>query len=174
MRYVKGTKVKHIKTGVIETIVGIAKMKIDGEWVEAVIYKGKDRYTNMETTFVKSKIDFENEFKEVEPMVERDMFKYRPVFDDNLDIIVYTTPIDCCKHNITIDKAEDYIVKQIETGEWKNKYRSIIADKLRDIADSIEYNEKKLDGFIADYDSFEISAKMPYHEVNWEEIDNGE
>lgn len=63
MNLEKGTKVKHIKTGVIETIVGIGKVKINGVWCSAVIYEGKDRYTGLDTTFVRTKEDFENEFE---------------------------------------------------------------------------------------------------------------
>ena len=59
----KGTKVRHIKSGVIETIVGTAKVKVNGVWRDAVIYEGKDRYTGLDTTFVRTKEDFENEFE---------------------------------------------------------------------------------------------------------------
>ena len=59
----KGTKVRHIKSGVIETIVGTAKVKVNGEWCDGVIYEGKDRHTGVDMTFVRVREDFENEFE---------------------------------------------------------------------------------------------------------------
>lgn len=56
-------QVRHIKTGVIETVIGHCKVKFNGEWHEGVIYEGTDRYTGQLTTFVREKSDFENEFE---------------------------------------------------------------------------------------------------------------
>ena len=61
MEYNQGDKVQHIKTGVIETVVCLGKMKTNGEWQEAIIYEGKDRFTGTETVFVKSRSEFEKE-----------------------------------------------------------------------------------------------------------------
>lgn len=62
MELIKGTKVKHVKTGVIETIVGTCKIKYNGIWVDGVIYEGNDRYTNEPMTFVRTVEEFEKEF----------------------------------------------------------------------------------------------------------------
>lgn len=55
--------VQHIRTGVIETVIGDCKIKMNGIWVDGVIYQGNDRYTGKLTTFVRERSDFEKEFK---------------------------------------------------------------------------------------------------------------
>ena len=65
MEIVTGEKVKHIKTGVIETIVGTCKVKVNGTWTEGVIYKGNDRYTNTEMLFVRTLDEFNKEFEKI-------------------------------------------------------------------------------------------------------------
>ena len=65
MKIITGQKVKHIKTGVIETIVGMCKVKVNGAWTEGVIYKGNDRYTNTEMLFVRTLDDFNKEFEKI-------------------------------------------------------------------------------------------------------------
>jgi hypothetical protein len=62
MEYGKGTIVKHIRTGAVETVVGECKIKYEGKWVDGVIYEGNDRYTGVPMTFVRRKEEFENEF----------------------------------------------------------------------------------------------------------------
>lgn len=54
--------VVHLKTGVIETIVDFCKIKINGEWVDGVIYEGKDRYTGEQKKFVREIEEFKKEF----------------------------------------------------------------------------------------------------------------
>ncbi len=65
MEIVTAQKVKHIKTGVIETIVGMCKVKVNGAWTEGVIYKGNDRYTNKEMLFVRTLDEFNKEFEKI-------------------------------------------------------------------------------------------------------------
>ena len=65
MEIVTGEKVKHSKTGVIETIVGMCKVKVNGAWTEGVIYKGNDRYTNTEMLFVRTLDEFNQEFEKI-------------------------------------------------------------------------------------------------------------
>lgn len=65
MEIVTGEKVKHIKTGVIETIVDMCKVKVNGTWTEGVIYKGNDRYTNTEMLFVRTLDEFNKEFEKI-------------------------------------------------------------------------------------------------------------
>lgn len=62
MEYGKGTVVKHIRTGAVETVVETCKIKYEGEWVDGVIYEGNDRFTGVPMTFVRRKEEFENEF----------------------------------------------------------------------------------------------------------------
>jgi hypothetical protein len=66
MVYDKGTKIRHRRTGVIETIVGICRIKVLGNWVDGVIYEGPDRYTGVMTTFVRTKNEFNEEFIMIE------------------------------------------------------------------------------------------------------------
>lgn len=63
MRYEVGTKVRHKGKGMIETIVGLCKIKVYGIWVDGVIYEGKDVLTGKPMTFVRTKEDFENNFE---------------------------------------------------------------------------------------------------------------
>lgn len=55
--------VVHLRTGVIETIVDFCKIKINGEWVDGVIYEGKDRYTGELKKFVREIEEFKKEFR---------------------------------------------------------------------------------------------------------------
>ena len=61
--YKIGSKVKHKSRGVIETIVGECKVKIDNMWVEGVIYEGIDYNTGRLMQFVRTKDDFINSFE---------------------------------------------------------------------------------------------------------------
>lgn len=66
MKIVKGLKVQHKEKKVVETIVGKCKIKIDGKWVDGVVYEGTDRFTGEPMTFVRELNDFNNEFEMVE------------------------------------------------------------------------------------------------------------
>ncbi len=66
MNIVKGLKVQHKEKKVIETIVSKCKIKIDGKWVDGVVYEGNDRFTGEPMTFVREVSDFNNEFEIVE------------------------------------------------------------------------------------------------------------
>lgn len=59
----KGTKVKHKTKGMIETIVGLCKVKTNGVWVEGVIYEGNDVHTGEPMTFVRTVEDFNANFE---------------------------------------------------------------------------------------------------------------
>ena len=63
MTYEAGTKVRHKTKGMIETIVGLCKVKVNGIWVDGVIYVGTDVHTDEPMTFVRTKEDFENNFE---------------------------------------------------------------------------------------------------------------
>lgn len=63
MTYYKGTKVKHKTKGMIETITGTCKVKINGKWEEGVIYEGNDVHTGEPMVFVRTKEDFEKDFE---------------------------------------------------------------------------------------------------------------
>ncbi len=59
----KGTKVRHKTKGMVETIVGLCKVKVYGIWMDGVIYEGDDVETGEPMTFVRTKEDFENNFE---------------------------------------------------------------------------------------------------------------
>lgn len=58
----KGIKVRHKTKGIIETIVGFCKVKVNDVWMNGVISKGW--YSTGELmTFVRIKEDFEKDFE---------------------------------------------------------------------------------------------------------------
>lgn len=57
-----GDKVIHKTKNCTETIISFCKIKIDGNWVEGVIYEGIDYKTNNPMTFVRTLEDFNNNF----------------------------------------------------------------------------------------------------------------
>lgn len=62
-KYREGRKCRNIKYNIEETIVGYGLMKINGEWVESVTYKGTCRFTGEEKMYTKQLTDFEKEFE---------------------------------------------------------------------------------------------------------------
>ena len=59
--------VMHNKTGdLYQLIDDECKAKINGEWVDAVIYQGRDKETGKTRYFVREKSDFDNHFIEVD------------------------------------------------------------------------------------------------------------
>ena len=90
--------VMHNKTGdLYQLIDDECKSKINGEWIDAVIYHGKDKETGKIKYFVREKSDFDNHFTAVR-IIEPDL-------DDLLMI-----------HRISILKeiAKEYPGKTIE------------------------------------------------------------
>ena len=63
MDYTKGTKIRHKTKGMVETIVGLCKVKVKGVWMDGVIYEGNDVHTGVRMTFVRTKEDFEKDFE---------------------------------------------------------------------------------------------------------------
>lgn len=61
--YYRGRACRNIKYGTMEAIEGVGKMKVNGEWVDCVIYHGRCRFTGKLTTFVKSVAEFEQDFE---------------------------------------------------------------------------------------------------------------
>ena len=58
--------VKHNKTGnLYQLIDDECKAKINGEWIDAVIYQGKDKESGKPKCFVREKSDFNSHFTEV-------------------------------------------------------------------------------------------------------------
>ena len=58
--------VKHNKTdNLYQLIDDECKAKINGEWVDAVVYQGKDKESGKTKRFVREKSDFDNHFTEV-------------------------------------------------------------------------------------------------------------
>ena len=64
MEITKGKVIIHKEKKVIETIVDVCKIKINGEWIDGVIYTGNDRHTGNPMVFVRTLDDFNNEFEE--------------------------------------------------------------------------------------------------------------
>ena len=59
--------VMHKKTGdLYQLIDDECKSKINGKWIDAVIYHGKDKETGKIRYFVREKSDFDNHFIEVD------------------------------------------------------------------------------------------------------------
>lgn len=59
----KGTKVRHKTKGMIETIIGLCKVKVNGVWMDGVIYEGNDVHTGEPMTFVRTVEDFNVNFE---------------------------------------------------------------------------------------------------------------
>ena len=58
--------VKHNKTGnLYQLIDDECKAKINGEWIDAAIYRGADKETGKTKNFVRGKSDFDSHFTEV-------------------------------------------------------------------------------------------------------------
>ena len=58
--------VKHNKTENLYLLVNDkCKVKINGEWVDAVIYQGKDKESGKTKCFVREKSDFDSHFTDV-------------------------------------------------------------------------------------------------------------
>ena len=59
--------VMHKKTGdLYQLIDDECKAKINGEWIDAVIYQGADKETGKTKNFVREKSDFDNHFIKVD------------------------------------------------------------------------------------------------------------
>lgn len=63
MNYNIGDTVVHKTKGCVEQILSFCKVKVNGIWVEGVIYLGIDSHTNEPMTFVRTKEDFEDNFE---------------------------------------------------------------------------------------------------------------
>lgn len=61
-----GDKVIHKTKKVIETYKGSCMIKIGLKWEEGVIYEGDNYLTGMPTTFVRTRKEFEENFKLLE------------------------------------------------------------------------------------------------------------
>ena len=58
--------VMHKKTGdLYQLIDDECKAKINGEWIDAVVYQGKDKESGKTKCFVRDKSDFDSHFTEV-------------------------------------------------------------------------------------------------------------
>ena len=59
--------IMHNKTGdLYQLLDDECNVKINGKWVDAVIYQGKDKETGNMKSFVREKSDFDNHFIEVD------------------------------------------------------------------------------------------------------------
>ena len=64
--------VMHKKTGNLYQLIDDCKLKINGKWVDAVIYQGKDKETGKTRYFVREKSDFDIRFTAVR-IIEPDL-----------------------------------------------------------------------------------------------------
>lgn len=89
--------VRNIKYGNLETILHLGKMKLEsGQWTDAVIYEGEDRFTGETTIFCKKTDDFIQDFDVVSEEDDEDFKRY---MND-----VYSQ-LEC---NVTDDYKEKY------------------------------------------------------------------
>ena len=59
--------IMHNKTGdLYQLIDDECKAKINGEWIDAVVYQGKDKESGKTKCFVREKSDFDNNFIDVD------------------------------------------------------------------------------------------------------------
>ena len=129
MEIVSGKIIKHEKKGAVETIVGKCKIKINGEWVDGVIYEGEDRHTGEPMVFVRELNDFNENFVEyritVEELRKKIYSHEKPknwregqfVFNmvDELYGVARTVQfvhgVDCFYND---DKIEDFLIRSVE------------------------------------------------------------
>lgn len=101
-------------------------------------------------------------------------FIYRTGISHDVEFNIYTTPIDgiVARHSIDLDDAEQYIVNMVQNSP---EYRKIIADSFRKIADKIENLPNPnyfINGYISDYDGYEIDDEIfKVHEIDWDEAE---
>ena len=90
--------VMHNKTGnLYQLIDDECKAKINGEWIDAVVYQGKDKESGKTKCFVREKSDFDSHFTEVR------------IIEPDLDDLLMTHRISVLK-----DVAAEYPGKTIE------------------------------------------------------------
>jgi hypothetical protein len=105
--------------------------------------------------------------------IEIDTFLYQPVINvDDIDIRVYTTPVNGIINDVDLDDAERHVVNLIHSDP---KYREIIANRLREIADEIQYSpEYNMKGYIRDYDGYDIEEELKDEfniiDIDWKNI----
>ena len=69
--------VMYKKTGdLYQLIDDECKAKINGEWIDAVLYQGKDKETGDMKNFVREKSDFDNHFIEVDDIKPKSEYSW--------------------------------------------------------------------------------------------------
>ena len=129
MEIVSGKIIEHKKKGVIETIVDRCKIKFNGEWVDGVVYEGKDRHTGETMIFVRELNDFNENFTEHQITLEelrkeiyshekpKDWREGQFVFNmvDKLygvaRIVQFNHGVDCFYND---DKIEEFLIRSVE------------------------------------------------------------
>lgn len=102
---------------------------------------------------------------------EASVFRYRTNVGIEIEEFLRTTYFDSMKFwkmgDLTLDDAERHAVGIIENCQW---YRNKIAYELRKLADKIESGEQKLNGYIADYDSYTVYNPTNVIKVDWDKL----
>lgn len=142
MEIVSGKIIKHEKTGAVETIVGKCKIKINGEWVDGVIYEGMDRHTGEPMMFVRESNDFNENFVECKiPVFEitvdelrKEIYSHEKpkewregqfVFNMVSElygvarIVQFDYGVDCFYND---DKIEEFLIRSVEVINSVGKY----------------------------------------------------
>jgi hypothetical protein len=102
---------------------------------------------------------------------EASVFRYRTNVGIEVEEFLRTTYFDGMKFwkmgDLTLDDAERHAVGIIENCQW---HRNKIAYELRKLADKIESGEQKLNGYIADYDSYTVYNPTNVINVDWDKL----
>ena len=102
---------------------------------------------------------------------EVSVFNYRTNVGIEVEEVLRTTYFNGMKFwkmdDLTLDDAERHAVEIIENCQW---CRNKIAYELRKLADKIESGEQKLNGYIADYDSYTVYNLTDVVNVDWDKL----
>jgi hypothetical protein len=102
---------------------------------------------------------------------EASVFRYRTNVGIEVEEFLRTTYFDGMKFwkrgDLNLDDAERHAVGIIENCQW---HRNKIAYELRKLADKIESGEQKLNGYIADYDSYTVYNPTNVVKVDWDKL----
>ena len=114
-----GDKVIHKAKRIIETYQGVCKVKVDGKWVEGVMYEGNDCMTDMPMVFVRTKEDFDENFEKYDYLDELGRVFQTELrsCDLHLKHNMVTINSSTCADKVEIQLFDDYEIKQ-EGDRW--------------------------------------------------------
>ena len=98
-------------------------------------------------------------------------FRYRTSIGLEIEEIFRTTYFDGMdfwrEGDLTLDDAERHVVSIIENDK---EFKTIIANQLHELANAIETGEKKLRGYICDYDSYPVYSLNGVIKIDWHKL----